>query len=73
MAGAARALLDPKIERLLYIHKAVTSLVQRAGGLLDPCDFPASSRATAVLAKEFEAEIEASLLRAYDDAPLVEE
>ena len=68
MTLATQAPFDPEIERLLHIHNALQTLVQRAVTLLDASGFPQSSRAAAVLAQEFEAELEVNLLRAYDGA-----
>jgi hypothetical protein len=60
---------DPEIDRLLYLHKALRSIVQNACKLLDARRFPKSSRAAATLAKRFEAELELNLMRAYNAAP----
>jgi len=66
--SAVRAQFDPEIERLLYIHNAVQSLVGAATTLLDAAAFPKSSRAAAVLAQEFKTELEANLLRVWGNA-----
>lgn len=63
-----RVRLEPEIDRLLYINRTVRTLLRRAGMLLDTRCFPKSMRATARLAKAFERELEAKLLRAYGRA-----
>lgn len=63
---------DPEIERLLGARRVVHALVEQAGRLLDARAFPKSARAMDALAREFEAELEINLLRAYDAAPHAE-
>jgi len=68
MTLVTQAPFDQEIERLLHIHNALKTLVQRAVTLLDVSGFPLSSHTAGVLAQEFEAELEVNLLRAYDSA-----
>jgi hypothetical protein len=70
MTSGTGTCFDPEIERLLCICKTVQSFIQRTGTLLDAGAFPKSSRTAALLAKEFEAEFEVNLLRAYDRAEI---
>lgn len=67
MQNASRIQCEHKIDQLLGVRAVMRACVERAQALLNDEDFPQSRLAAAEFAKAFDRELEASLLRAYDD------
>jgi hypothetical protein len=57
--------MDPEIGRLLQVRSVIQLLIQKTDTVLNAHDFPKTAQSANLLAKHFEAEIEANLLKTY--------